>query len=85
MFRNRRASDVAGLVAGNLAIGLSNGWWIDKHNRHHANPNHEDDDPDVGAGALVWTHEQALETRGSAAGWRSGRRTCSSRCCCWRA
>ncbi|MFC6014729.1 fatty acid desaturase family protein [Plantactinospora solaniradicis] len=64
MFRNRRASEVAGLLAGNLAIGLSNGWWIDKHNRHHANPNHEDDDPDVGAGALVWTHEQALETRG---------------------
>jgi fatty acid desaturase len=64
MFRNRRASQVAGLLAGNLAIGLSYGWWIDKHNRHHANPNHEDEDPDVGAGALVWTNEQALETRG---------------------
>ncbi|MEE6257174.1 fatty acid desaturase family protein [Plantactinospora sonchi] len=64
MFRNRRASEIAGLIAGNLATGLSYGWWIDKHNRHHANPNHEDEDPDVGAGALVWTHEQALGTRG---------------------
>ncbi|MFY1668376.1 fatty acid desaturase family protein [Plantactinospora sp. WMMB334] len=64
MFRNRRASEVAGLLAGNLAIGLSYGWWVDKHNRHHANPNHEHDDPDVGAGALVWTSEQALATRG---------------------
>ncbi|MEO3744373.1 acyl-CoA desaturase [Plantactinospora sp. B5E13] len=64
MFRNRRASEIAGLIAGNLATGLSYGWWIDKHNRHHANPNHEDEDPDVGAGALVWTHEQALATRG---------------------
>ncbi|AVT36897.1 acyl-CoA desaturase [Plantactinospora sp. BB1] len=64
MFRQRRASEVAGLLAGNLAVGLSYGWWIDKHNRHHANPNHEDDDPDVGAGALVWTDEQALATRG---------------------
>ena len=64
MFRNRRTSEVAGLLAGNIAVGLSYGWWIDKHNRHHANPNHEDDDPDVGAGALVWTREQALETRG---------------------
>ncbi|MEJ3743997.1 acyl-CoA desaturase [Actinomycetes bacterium KLBMP 9797] len=68
MFRTRRPSDVAGLVAGNLAVGLSYGWWIDKHTRHHANPNHEDEDPDVGAGALVWTHEQTLE-RGKFGRW----------------
>jgi fatty acid desaturase len=64
MFRTRRPSEVFGLVAGNLATGLSYGWWMDKHTRHHANPNHEDEDPDVGAGALVWTQEQALERRG---------------------
>ncbi|GAB3954519.1 hypothetical protein GCM10027614_61750 [Micromonospora vulcania] len=82
MFRRRGPSELVGLLAGNLAVGLSYGWWVDKHNRHHANPNHEDEDPDVGAGALVWTTEQALETRGSAAGWPGGRRTSSSRCCC---
>ncbi|MFI7605802.1 fatty acid desaturase family protein [Micromonospora sp. NPDC049366] len=64
MFRRRGPSEAVGLLAGNLAVGLSYGWWVDKHNRHHANPNHEDEDPDVGAGALVWTHEQALQTRG---------------------
>ncbi|WP_343445342.1 fatty acid desaturase family protein [Micromonospora schwarzwaldensis] len=64
MFRRRGPSEVAGLVAGNLAVGLSYGWWVDKHNRHHANPNHADEDPDVGAGALVWTYEQAMATRG---------------------
>ncbi|WP_405104949.1 acyl-CoA desaturase [Micromonospora sp. NBC_01405] len=64
MFRRRGPSEVAGLLAGNLAVGLSYGWWVDKHNRHHANPNHEDEDPDVGAGALVWTYEQAAATRG---------------------
>ena len=64
MFRNRAASQTAGMISGNFAVGLSYGWWIDKHNRHHANPNHEDEDPDVGAGALVWTQEQALQTRG---------------------
>jgi fatty acid desaturase len=69
IFRGRRASDVAGLVAGDLAIGLSYGWWIDKHNRHHANPNHEDHDPDVGAGALVWTAEQAAGRRGGFGRW----------------
>ncbi|MGC4853917.1 fatty acid desaturase family protein [Micromonospora sp. DT4] len=55
MFRRRFPSELVGLVAGNAAVGLSYGWWVDKHNRHHANPNHEDEDPDVGAGALVWT------------------------------
>ncbi|WBC11985.1 acyl-CoA desaturase [Micromonospora sp. WMMA1947] len=64
MFRRRGPSEAAGLVAGNLAVGLSYGWWVDKHNRHHANPNHTDEDPDVGAGALVWTYEQAMATRG---------------------
>ncbi|WP_320067506.1 acyl-CoA desaturase [Micromonospora sp. RTGN7] len=64
VFRRRGASEVAGLLAGNLAVGLSYGWWVDKHNRHHANPNHADEDPDVGAGALVWTYEQVAQTRG---------------------
>lgn len=31
----------------------------DKHNRHHANPNHIDKDPDVVADILVFTSEQA--------------------------
>ncbi|MCW6010959.1 acyl-CoA desaturase [Micromonospora sp. CPCC 205371] len=68
MFRTRRPSEVAGYITGNLAVGLSYGWWIDKHTRHHANPNHEDEDPDVGAGALVWTQEQAL-ARGRFGRW----------------
>ncbi|MEV1147156.1 acyl-CoA desaturase [Micromonospora sp. NPDC049799] len=66
MFRRRGPSEFVGLLTGNLAIGLSYGWWVDKHNRHHANPNHADEDPDVGAGALVWTYEQAADTRGVA-------------------
>ena len=64
MFRRRGPSDLAGLITANLAVGLSYGWWIDKHNRHHANPNHADEDPDVGAGALVFTYEQAIASRG---------------------
>jgi fatty acid desaturase len=34
---SRRANDLLGLLHGNLLIGLSYGWWIAKHNRHHAN------------------------------------------------
>jgi len=34
VFGTRRASYVAGVLLGNLGIGLSYGWWVDKHNRH---------------------------------------------------
>jgi fatty acid desaturase len=61
---SRRFSEFLGLLHGNLGIGLSYGWWMDKHTRHHANPNHEERDPDVGAGAIVWTGEQARTRRG---------------------
>jgi len=64
VFRSRRANYVLGLVHGNLAIGLSYGWWVDKHNRHHAHPNTEDRDPDIQIGALAFTAGQAGAKRG---------------------
>ena len=59
VFRTNRASERAGLVAGNLGIGMSYGYWMVKHTKHHANPNHDDLDPDVGPGVLVWSREAA--------------------------
>jgi fatty acid desaturase len=64
IFRTRRANYLVGLVHGNLAIGLSYGWWVDKHNRHHAHPNQEDLDPDITIGALAFTTGQARDKRG---------------------
>jgi fatty acid desaturase len=65
VFRTRRATEVAGLVHGNLALGLSRAWWVDKHNRHHSHPNHVGKDPDIGDGVVVWTPEQAGRRRGA--------------------
>jgi len=59
VFRTNRPSSRAGLIAGNPAIGMSYGYWMDKHTKHHANPNHDDLDPDVGPGVLVWSREAA--------------------------
>ncbi|MFI7701194.1 fatty acid desaturase family protein [Nonomuraea sp. NPDC049480] len=64
--RSRRSSRAAGLLVGNLAIGLSYGWWMDKHTRHHANPNHEDHDPDVSPDVLLWSDNQT-ESAGAVA------------------
>jgi fatty acid desaturase len=59
VFRTNAPSARAGMIAGNLAIGMSYGYWMDKHTKHHANPNHDDLDPDVGPGVLVWSREAA--------------------------
>ena len=58
VFRSRRANELLTIVAGNLLVGLSYGWWVDKHNRHHSHPNHEGSDPDIGDGVLAFTTEQ---------------------------
>jgi fatty acid desaturase len=59
VFASRRANYILGVVLANIGVGFSYGWWVDKHNRHHAHPNDEDKDPDIGAGALVFTRAQA--------------------------
>lgn len=62
--RSRRVHRLLGYLHGNLLLGLSAAWWNDKHNRHHANPNHLDKDPDVGEGVLIWAEHQAARRRG---------------------
>jgi fatty acid desaturase len=52
IFASRRANRLLGLVIGNGLIGLSFGWWVLKHNAHHAHPNEIDRDPDIGVGLI---------------------------------
>ena len=61
---SRRASYILGILVGNLAIGLSYGWWVGKHNRHHAHPNTEGADPDITMKVLAFTATQARASRG---------------------
>lgn len=60
----RARNNAIGLVAGDLLTGLSIGWWVDKHNRHHANPNKEEHDPDIGEGVLAFTTNAAANRGG---------------------
>ncbi|MBP0455890.1 fatty acid desaturase family protein [Streptomyces montanisoli] len=64
VFRLARASVLTGRIIGNLGIGMGYGWWQDKHSRHHANPNHEELDPDVAPDILVWSRGQAERATG---------------------
>jgi fatty acid desaturase len=64
--RSRHANNLVGLVHANLLVGISFGWWVGKHDRHHSNPNHEDLDPDIHIPALAFTAGQARDKRGLA-------------------
>jgi fatty acid desaturase len=64
MFEEGRLNIAVGLLTGNLLLGMSYGWWVDKHNQHHANPNQVDVDPDIGPGVISYSEAQALESRG---------------------
>jgi fatty acid desaturase len=64
VFRSKRANYVLGLLCGNLAIGLSYGWWTRKHNRHHSHPNTEGADPDVMLSILAFSGGRARASRG---------------------
>jgi fatty acid desaturase len=64
MFPSRRLNTVVGIVTGNGLLGMSHGWWVDKHNRHHGNPNHVDLDPDIDIGVIAYSEEQAVAKRG---------------------
>ena len=65
----RRTNRLLGLLHGDLLLGMSYGWWTHKHNRHHANPNHEDKDPDVSSGVFVWSGDQAAGRRTRFGNW----------------
>ncbi len=64
MFERSRLNVLVGLLTANLGLGMSYGWWVDKHNRHHANPNSEDLDPDIGPGVIAYSEEQAWNSKG---------------------
>jgi fatty acid desaturase len=65
--RRAKVCTALGFVHANLLTGLSYGWWMAKHNAHHAHPNDLETDPDVHAGVLVFDVSQAHARRG----WRA--------------
>ena len=64
IFATRRSNYALGVACGNLAIGLSYGWWVSKHNRHHAHPNTEGEDPDIMIGVLAFSGSRARAAAG---------------------
>jgi fatty acid desaturase len=55
-----RVNAVAGVILGNLLLGVSRAWWRDNHDAHHAHPNDLDGDPNLQIYLIGCTPEQAL-------------------------
>ena len=64
MFARGWKNALVGMLTGDLLLGMSYDWWVDKHNRHHANPNHVDMDPDINTLAISYSPGKALEKHG---------------------
>jgi len=64
VFRNNKANDWMGLLLANLFAGLSYGFWLRKHNKHHQRPNQIGEDPDIAIRVLSFTTESKESKRG---------------------
>ncbi|MGE3076694.1 MAG: fatty acid desaturase [Dehalococcoidia bacterium] len=61
-YRGKRSNRIARAFFGNVMLAVSHSWWNEKHNQHHATPNHVDMDPDIQFPMIVFDREQ-LKTR----------------------
>lgn len=57
-YRGKRLNLFGRYFWGSLMLGISHSWWNDKHNQHHATPNHIDKDPDIQFPMIVFSSEQ---------------------------
>jgi fatty acid desaturase len=64
IFRSARWNEWSGRVVSGLLVGISYGWWMNKHSRHHASPNQLGKDPDIVSRAVAFSSEAADRRRG---------------------
>lgn len=57
LFASRRWNEWTSRIIAGLLIGISYGWWMDKHNSHHGHPNQVGKDPDIDSRVLAFTPE----------------------------
>ncbi|MCA0252054.1 MAG: acyl-CoA desaturase [Actinobacteria bacterium] len=63
-----KTNDHFGRILATFFVGMSYAWWMNKHTRHHGNPNKVGKDPDIEPGALAYRDEDVAD-RGRIASW----------------
>jgi fatty acid desaturase len=64
IFTSHRWNEWMARLVSWVFTGLSYGWWVSKHNRHHLNPNKERSDPDLDPGAFAFTPTAVQDRHG---------------------
>lgn len=63
VFASQRWNDHAGRYVGTFLVGLSYSWWMNKHTRHHGNPNTVGKDPDIAPDTVRFLPEDAAAAK----------------------
>ena len=58
------ANDRIGRLLATVFVGISYSWWMNKHTRHHANPNQVGKDPDIEPDTVSFLPESAATRTG---------------------
>ena len=58
------ANDRLGWFLAVVCVGMSYSWWMNKHTRHHGNPNKMGKDPDIEIDTFSFEEESAATRRG---------------------
>ena len=66
IFTSGKANDRSGRILANGFAGISYGWWMSKHTRHHGNPNQVGKDPDIAPDTVSFVEADAEKMRGLA-------------------
>ncbi len=64
VFASGPANDRLGRILSTIVVGISHQWWMNKHSRHHANPNKRGADPDIEQDTITFIEEDAARTKG---------------------
>lgn len=64
VFTSGKANDTLGRALASGVVGLSYSWWMNKHTRHHGNPNVVQRDPDLEVDTVSFVDADAAAARG---------------------
>lgn len=64
VFTSGKANDRMGRALASGVVGLSYSWWMNKHTRHHGNPNVIGKDPDIEVDTISFVDADAASARG---------------------
>jgi fatty acid desaturase len=64
IFASGPANDRLGRFLSTVVVGISHQWWMNKHSRHHANPNQIGKDPDIASDTIMFVEEDASKSKG---------------------